>query len=116
MIHCNAFQSLQFLKRQCRAAHTSFSDRNLKSFGGIFRDCAVAKFKMASRSGGDHEGKSNNYGQKWIFSDVKGAKKEWKRCHKHIYLESNIFKVQRHAWAAHDTVPSSFYEVRNGER
>ena len=48
---------------------------------------------------------SNNFGGKQIISDIKGAKKEWKRCHKRIYLESNILKVQRHACAAHDTVP-----------
>ena len=81
--------------------HTSFSDQNLKSFSGIFQDYAVAKFKMASRSGGGHRGNSNNSGRKRILSNLKGAKKEWKRCHKHIYLESNVLKVQRHAWAAH---------------
>ena len=80
-----------------------FSDRNLENFGGMFQNFAVAKFKMLSRSGGGHQGKSNNSGQKQIFSDAKGAKKEWKRCHKHIYLESDI-KVQRCTCAAHDTV------------
>ena len=58
-----------------------FSDRNLKSFGEIFQDCAVAKFKMALRRGGRHGGKSNNSGGRRIFIDVKGIKKEWKRCH-----------------------------------
>ena len=37
--------------------------------------------------------------------DVKGTKKDWKRCHKCIYLKSNIFKVQRRGFVAHDTVP-----------
>ena len=86
------------------ATHTLFSDQNLRSFGGRFQDSAVAKFMMAS-SGVGHGGKSSNSGRKRIISDVKGAKKEWKRCHKHIYLASNIFKVQRRACAAHDTVP-----------
>ena len=35
---------------------------------------------------------------------TQGAKKEWKRCHKRIYLESNIFKVLRRACAANKIV------------
>ena len=72
--------------------HSLVSDQNLKSFGGIFRDCAVTKFKMMLGSGSGHRGKSDNYRQKWIFSDVKGAKKEWRGCHKRIYLDGNIFQ------------------------
>ena len=52
---------------------------------------------MALRSGGGQGGNSNNYGRKQIFSDVKGAKKEWKRCYKRIYLESVIFLKCAHA-------------------
>ena len=81
--------------------HASFSDQNMKSFSGIFQDYAVAKFKMASRSGGGHRVNSNNSGRKWILSNLKGAKKEWKRCHKHIYREGNVLKVQRRAQAAY---------------
>ena len=47
----------------------------------------------------------NNSDPKLMFSDVKVAKKEWKRCHKHIYLERNVFKAQRRACTAHDTAP-----------
>ena len=36
-------------------------------FGGIFQDCAVAKFKMASRSGGGQKGKSNFSGFSFFF-------------------------------------------------
>ena len=60
---------------------------------------------MALRSGGGHGGKSNNSCRKWTFSGVKGAKMELKGCHKHMYLESNVFKVQRRACTAHDFVP-----------
>ena len=56
---------------------------------------------------------SNNSGRKRMFSYVKGAKKEWKRCHKHIYLESNIFKVQRCVCVAHDSVPLITFGIRS---
>ena len=100
--------------RQCHELRVRrFSDRNFKSFGGIFQHCAVVKFKMTPRSGGGQRGKRNNSGRKRISSDVKGAK-EWKRCHKHMYLDSNIFKVQNRACAAHETVPFTRAAYRGG--
>ena len=65
---------------------------NIEKFRGIFQFCAVANFKIASTSGSGRGGKRKNSGQKRVLHDSEEAKKEWDRCHKRIYLETNIFK------------------------
>ena len=85
--------------------HTSFSDRNLKIFGGIFKIVQLpnSRWRREVVHGG-HGGKSSNSGRKPIFTDLKETKKEWKRCYKRVCLEGNIFKVQRRACAADNSV------------
>ena len=51
---------------------------------------------MASTSGGGHGGQRKNSGRKRIFRDSKEAK-EWERCRKRIYFETNTFKSRLQA-------------------
>ena len=66
--------------------------RDLKTSGRRFQR-SLAKFKMASTSGGTRRGgRRENAGRKRSFESTKERQREWERAHKRMSLEKKIFQ------------------------
>ena len=81
---------------------------SLKKSGRPFQ-ISLAKFKMASTSGGGRAGRRENSGRKKLFKSVSEKKREWERSRKRISLENNIFKswIQAKHQAGYDSSSDS---------